>query len=175
MNELNAPHTYAEWVPLIERFAAGDDSVLESMRAGTIEWTNIVAERWSSRLNEALSARLKQVSKQLQLALDRAAGDTFGISRAMLGARRSLAPLRTATSLPCLPENIRAHLTDELRRFVSETQASLESGAKRIRHDDGHLLKALRDNPLTTPLASTPDTGCEGSSEPPLRGRRVLL
>lgn len=175
MNEPNAPHTYAEWVPLIECFGAGDDSVLERMRAGTIEWTNIVAERWTLRLSEALSARLKQVSKQLQLAFDRAAGDTFAISRAMLGARRSLRPLHAATSLPCLPENVRAHLTDELRRFVAETQNGLETGAKRIRHDDGHVLKALRDNPLTTPQPTSPETVGDGTLEPPLRGRRVLL
>lgn len=175
MSEPNAPHTYAEWAPLIERFGAGDDSALERMRAGTIEWTNIVAERWTSRLSDALTARLKQVSKQLQLALDRAAGDTFAISRAMLGARRSLAPLHAATSLPCLPENLRAHLADELRRFVSETQNSLETGAKRLRHDDGHVLKALRDNPLTTPPAISPDTTGDSTPEPPIHGRRVLL
>jgi hypothetical protein len=170
-----APHTYAEWAPLLERFGAGDDSVLDDMRTGTIEWTSIVAERWTSRLSDALSARLKQISKQLQLALDRAAGDTFGISRAMLGARRALTPLHAVTSLPCLPENVRAHLTEELRRFVTETQTSLETGAKRIRHDGGHVLKALRDNPLTTPPPKPPDPRGDGPPEPSFRGRRVLL
>lgn len=170
-----APRTYAEWAPLLERFGEGDDSVLESMRAGTIEWTSVVAERWTSRLSEALSARMRQISKQLQLALDRAAGDTFAISRAMLGARRSLTPLHSATTLPCLPGNVRAHLTEELRRFVTETQTGLETGAKRIRHDDGHVMKALRDNPLTTPPPDSPDAAGDGPPEPSFRGRRVLL
>jgi hypothetical protein len=170
------PHAYAEWVPLIERFRDGDDSALTAMRAGTMEWTNIVAERWTSRMSEALNIRLKKVSADLQLALDRARGDAFSVSRAMLGARRALAPLQIAASLPCAPENVRTHFADELTRFIAQTQESLESGAKRIRVDNGTILKAIRDNPLTAPPPSPSESEMPSDPQPPSgRGRRVIL
>lgn len=169
------PRTYAEWVPLLERFRDGDDAVIDLMRAGTIEWTSVVAERWTSRLADAFNIRLKKVSAQLQLALDRAAGDTFAISRALLAARRALVPLHVAAALPCAPEEVRQHFAAELHDFAARTQESLESAAKRIRTDQGSVLKAIRDNPLNVPPPSTPTETHSEPQAPLPRGRRILM
>lgn len=174
MTGVPAPTTYAEWLPLIERFRDGDDGVVEAMHAGTIEWTNVVAERWTARLAEAFAERLKKVSSLLQLALDRAHGDPFAVSQAMLAARRSVTVLHRAADLPSAPEMVRQHFLDEVTRFATQTQGSLETSARQNRADA--LLKALRDNPLPAAVtrATAPDKAVD-SQLPGERVRRILL
>jgi hypothetical protein len=178
MSAWNPPRIYAEWLPLLERFREGDDGALDSMRRGAIEWTNVVAERWTARVAETLSVRLQVVSRELQIGLDRSRGDLFAISKAMIGARRSLIPLRALASLSCTPEGVRKHLVSELERFIRQTQETLEKGAQEIRRDNGLVLKAIRDNPLTA-MACSDVSEMGSSSESPeravTRGRRVIL
>jgi hypothetical protein len=175
MTAVSAPATYAEWVPLLERFRDGDDSVLELLLAGTLEWTNVVAERWTARVAEAFDARLKNVTSRLQLALDRARGDAFSVSLALLDARRALAPLHAAAAMSCAPEGVREHFAGEVARFAARTQESLEASAKRNRADV--LLKALRDNPLTVPVPaplSRENDSASAATAHAGRGRRIL-
>jgi hypothetical protein len=175
MTLLSAPSTYAEWVPLLERFRDGDDSVIELLLTGTLEWTNVVAERWTARVTEAFDARLQKVAARLQLGLDRARGDTFLVSQALLGARRSLSPLHTAAAMSCAPENVRQHFANVVAQFAARTQESLEASATRNRSD--LLLKALRDNPLTISVSAlVPDkTDSAAVAAPPERRRRILM
>lgn len=176
MTAVSVPATYAEWVPLLQRFRDGDDSVLDLLLAGTIEWTNVVAERWTARVAEAFDARLKKVASSLQLALDRSRGDAFSVSQALLGTRRALAPLHTAAAMSCAPESVRKHFAAEVARFAAGTQESLEASAKR-NHADA-LLKALRDNPLTIvvpiPLSRETDSATATTAQAG-PGRRILL
>ncbi|HEV7488292.1 MAG TPA: hypothetical protein VGQ65_21670 [Thermoanaerobaculia bacterium] len=176
MTAVSVPATYAEWVPLLQRFRDGDDSVLELLLAGTIAWTNVVAERWTARVAEAFDARLKTVASRLQLALDRSRGDAFSVSQALLGARRALAPLHAAAAMSCAPESVREHFAAEVRRFAVGTQESLEASATRNRADV--LLKALRDNPLTVVvpvLLSRETDSVTVTAAQAGPGRRILL
>jgi hypothetical protein len=149
------------------------------MRCGTIEWTNVVAERWTRHVADTLSARLQVLSKQLQTSLDRARGDYFAISNALLLARRGLAPLRAFVNLPAIPTEVQSHLSSELGRWTTETQKSLERHAEGVRHDQGRLLKTIRDHPLTAecevPPAAPVTPASSDSALPPSRGRRILL
>jgi len=175
---MTAPHTYSEWLQLLDQFRAGDDSALQLMQCGSIEWTGVVAERWTRHMAETLSTRLQALSKQLQTSLDRARGDYFAISTALLLARRGLAPLRALVNLPAIPTDVRSHLSSEVTRWTTETQRSLERHAETIRHDQGRLLKTIRDHPLTR-VSEAPPTAPIGqgsdSALPPSRGRRILL
>jgi hypothetical protein len=175
MSETKPPLTYAEWLPLLDRFREGDDSVLDAICQGSIEWTSVVAERWTSQIAGTLAARLKAVSRQLQLGLNRAR-EPFSVSRAMIDARRSLLPLRTLASLPCAPEDVRKHLSAEVDRFIRQTQETLEQSARQSRIDNGLVLKTIRDNPLTASVEA--DLSRIGSAPEPAaapRGRRVIL
>jgi hypothetical protein len=174
---MNGPQSYAEWLPLLDRFCAGDDSALEPMQCGSIEWTNVVAERWTRHVADSLSTRLQALSKQLQTGLDRARGDYFAISNALLLARRGLAPLRAFINLPALPADVQNHLTSELNRWATETQKSLEHHAEGVRNDQGRLLKTIRDHPLTAVIDTppAPSTRTSDCPNPPGRGRRIIL
>jgi hypothetical protein len=175
---MSGPRAYAEWLPFLDRFRTGDDTALEAMKSGSIEWTNVVAERWTRHVADSLDSRLQALSKQLQTSLDRARGDYFAISNALLQARRGLAPLRAFVSLPALPNDLQGHLASELTRWATETQKSLERHAEGVRHDQGRLLKTIRDHPLTasgeTPSTAPASEGSE-SAAPIGRGRRIIL
>lgn len=174
---MNTPRTYAEWLPLLDRFRSGDDSDIQTMQNGSIEWTNVVAERWTRQVADALAARLQALSTNLQTGLNRARGDYFAVSNGLLAARRGLAPLRSFVALPCFPEMVRSHLASELDRWVTQTQNSLEKSAMEVRHDQGQLLKTIRDNPLNAVVADKPGTATDQAEEslPPTQRRRVIL
>jgi hypothetical protein len=168
------PTSYAEWLPLLEQFRDGNDTVLGAMQSGQLEWTNIVAERWTKRMADAFKVRLERISKQLQATLDRAGNDAFAISGAILAARRALLPLRAAAALKFLPDEVRNHFGAEVERFAKQTQESLESSAQRVRTDGGAMLKAIRDNPLTIVEPSSAPPPASDEPLPFARGRRVL-
>jgi hypothetical protein len=171
------PHSYATWLPLLDRFHDGDDSVLVVMQQGSIEWSAVVAERWTSQLSAALGQRLTMLSKQLQLGLDRSRGENFAVAQALLNARRALQRLREFASIPCLPDNVKSHLNNEVDRWAKETQRVLEENAAKIRTDNGRLLKTMRDNPLTAIALAAEQAAIASAdvADTPVRGRRVIL
>lgn len=159
---MKAPEAYAEWLALLDRFRQGDDCVLGPMRLGRLEWTSVVAERWTRQIASALSARIDSLSQRLQKALDRAGDDCFAVANALLAARRGLVPLRALTALPAAPAEVRAHLAGELDRWVADVQRTLERSATTTtgHHDQGRMLKTIRDNSLVSAKGgSTPEDG----------------
>ena len=172
------PHDYAAWVRILDRFREGDDASLEVITAGTVEWSPVVAERWTVHVTKALEERLVRISKQLQLGLDRARGDATLLSRSLLDARRALRPLLAFAATPCFPEKVRDHLVGEVHRWAASTQESLEKFARANRSDDGKLLKLIRDNALTSrdfEPAHTAGSQTQPQPASQVRGRRVLL
>jgi hypothetical protein len=182
------PSTYSSWLDLFERFQAGDDEVLPALEAGTLTWSSGVAQRWTERVSEALTARLGVLATQLQRAIGRAAGDLHAVARALGEARRGLAPLARFCALAAMPAEVRAHLRRELERWTEQTQASLERQAERLRGDQGLLLATLRSSRLelsgASPGAATAATapppagpGAAAGEPPPggPRSRRILL
>lgn len=159
---MKPPRTYSEWLTLLERFGDGDDSTLEAMWEGSVEWTRVVAERWTVRTVEAFNARLRTLSDRLQFGLDRARGNHQAVASALLEARKRLVPLRSFLGLQCLPESVRSHLTSELTRWITQTQAALEKAAAGQRDDQGWTAKTIRDNSLTVFKVDAPKTAANG-------------
>jgi hypothetical protein len=163
-----APKVYSDWLPLIDRFEKGDDHALEEMKTGQIEWTNVVAQRWSAHIANAVSSRLQLTSRQLQLGFSRCGGNLFAVAQTMLGARRSLSTLVELTGIPCMNEDLRAHLLSEITRFVDESQRSLEKSAMQHGRQGEPVLRVLRENRLRLVLSTdTKDNGQPTSSSNP--------
>lgn len=177
---MTAPRTYADWLPLLDGFRSGDNKFLAEMQGGTIEWTNVVAERWTRQVTDCLNERLTVLSREFQHALDRAAGDHLAIGNAMLLARRTLEILRNFAALPAANQDVRAFLSSQLESWATQTQQSLERNAMLVRHDQGRLLKTIREHALTARPATVPSAKVQSEpapqpSAPIIRGRRVLL
>lgn len=176
MSAATPPTTYAAWQELLDRFRAGADELLPALEGGRIEWSPVVAERWTQRMSEALGDRLRALSTQLQRDLDRARGDRHGIESALVRAGRGLGPLARFCRLPGAPSEVRSHLLGELERWVRQTRSSLEAQAARSRDDQGLLLLSIRSVCLEIPAEAAEMPGRTADSEPPavVRGRRIL-
>lgn len=172
---MTVPRTYAEWLNLLDRFKAGENDALSAMQLGTIEWTSVVADRWTQHIVDCLNTRLQSLSDQLQRSLNRAAGDHLAIGNSMLLARRGLEPLRAFVALPAIPQNVHAFLAPNLEMWAEETQRSLERHASLVRHDQGRLLKTIREHPLNVKSVTIPTATSQGSMPQAPKGRRVIL
>jgi hypothetical protein len=161
-----APTIYAEWIELIERFEGGDDSVLAEMKEGDLEWTNVVAQRWTVHVSRAMTSRLQSISQRLQLGFTRSGGDLFAVAQAMLGARRSLSPLVEFASLSCMSPAVASHLMTELQRFVEESQAALERSAVQHGRSGEPVLRVIRENRLRL-VGLSKDGNTQGSNSEP--------
>jgi hypothetical protein len=148
------PTTYAAWASLLDRFAEGDDAVLGALHDGKLEWTAIVAERFTRRITEAFNSRLKRAVSGLQRELDGSRGNAQVIGQGLIRARTQLGPLASLAALPVLPGEVRDHLRAELERLIRQTQASLERSAA----GSQGLLDVLRTHALKppAPTASPP-------------------
>ena len=172
-----SPVIYADWVVLLDRFGSGEDEVVPIMQQGSIEWTNVVAERWTQQVAWAFKTRIEALSQLLQIALQRVR-EPADVANAMILARRGLAPLQAFIRIEAIPEQVKDNLAAALNGWVTGTQENLELGAESLRHTDyGRLLKTFRDHPLgagifsaeaEVPTSSTPE------ANPPSH-RRIIL
>jgi len=172
------PTTYSAWLPLLDRFAAGDDTVLLDMQRGTIEWSNVVAERILQQLAGALKQRLEVLTAGFQKRLDRSASQVE--MRAALGwAQQQLTPLGVFCLLPALEPRVQTHLSEECKRWVDRTQSSLETSARAGAGDPSTLAMLVASGlrwPPPPPLdSSSASDGGNPASAKPSPGRRVLL
>jgi hypothetical protein len=141
------PRLYAEWLPLIDRFQAGDDTILPALESGRIDWTNGVAEGITRATSKALADRFQRLSAELQQRLSRARTET-DTAQALVWVRHQLPPLHRFANLPCLDARLRAYLDDTGAQWVRRTQSSLEDS---LTGSAGHsgLRLLLRGSPLT--------------------------
>jgi hypothetical protein len=170
---LKPPAVYAEWVPLLDRFAAGEDDVLSLMQGGSIQWSNVVADRWIRTASAALSLRLDRLSQETQRRLARSRGE-FDVLGVLRWVTSQLVPLAAFATLAPLRPDVRDHFDETCRRWVESTQASLIASSSRAA-DQGQLARSLRAAALRWP----PVAGAVGeAAAPPAAGgshpRQVL-
>ncbi len=141
-----APHTYAEWVNIIDKLKAktDDDEVLYAMKQGTIEWQTGVAERFLKKLADAINSRMNMASDKFQKAISRPNAEEREIVQALLSLRKEMAFLTGAVDLPALPENERSQYKQLVISQACKMQSSLEESAKKDR--SGKLLTIVRNH-----------------------------
>lgn len=144
------PHTYAEWVDILDVFQAGtnDAEVLEAMTQGTVEWQSGVAERFSRRLIDSVNARMNAASDRFQKNVTRAGGSEGEIVRALLALRKEMSFLASAIALPAIPEKEREYYRQLVIDQANRMQKSLEDSAGRDR--SGRMASIIRNHRVNT-------------------------
>lgn len=145
-----APKTYAEWVNVLTMLKnkTDDEAVLPAMQRGTIEWQSGVAERFTSKLVEAVNSRINAASDKFQLDISRSGGNEGAIIQAILRLRKEMAFLVKAMDLPAIPEKDRATYKNLVIEQADKMQKSLEDSAKADR--TGRLASVIRNNKVNS-------------------------
>lgn len=140
------PKTYAEWVTVLEILKAktDDESVLNALYQGTIEWQTGVAERFAKKLIDVINYRMNCASDNFQKEIGRAYGQERVIVQALLTLRKELLFLSKAINLPAIPEKDREHYFQLVISQANSIQSSLEDSAKKDR--SGKLASIVRNN-----------------------------
>lgn len=143
---VGTPHTYAEWVNVLETLKAktNDDEVLAAMKQGTIEWQSGVAERFSKKLADAVNSRMNAASDKFQRDLDRSNGEERVIVQSLLALRKELNFLLQVVDFPALPDKYRLQYRKLVLEQADQAQSSLEESAKRDR--SGKLSSIVRNH-----------------------------
>jgi len=183
--EIFPPHHYSEWVPLLERFAGGDDAVLPLLGVGSVDLGPGVAERLTQRVFQTFNARVQEAQRKLQRDLGASFGSTASLSAALVSVRRTLQVLARFAALPALPVQVQDHLRGELERIARALGQDLESSARRQGLAAESLLLVIRQNPLTLPertpelqaasVSAMAGTGALPDSTPGATRRRIIL
>ena len=145
-----APKTYAEWVNVLTMLKnkTNDEAVLSAMQRGTIEWQSGVAERFTSKLVDAVNSRINAASDKFQLDISRSGGNEGAIIQAILRLRKEMAFLVKAMDLPAIPEKDRAAYKNLVIEQADKMQKSLEDSAKADR--TGRLASVIRNNKVNS-------------------------
>lgn len=147
LRSLEVPRTYAQWSACLDSLSEGtqDEACLTCMAQGELSWSGGVAPLFAERLSKEFESRLRRYADWLTRDL-RLSGDESLVVRAILNTRNGLCFLNRLAQLPVLPETLRVHLSDEVRKFAERSQQSLEDSAKTDR--SGRLPVLLRNNSL---------------------------
>ena len=139
---MNKPQTYAEWVNVLTVFKNKDDdeTVLKMMKSGTIEWQYGVAERFSTKLIDAVNYRMNVASDKFQKDLLKSQGYEGAIIQSILSLR--------AINLPAIPDKERQHYLNLVIEQANSMQKSLEESAKQDR--SGKMSSIIRNHKINS-------------------------
>lgn len=145
-----APHTYSEWVSVLDIFKAksNDSEVLTAMKNGTVEWQSGVAERFSKRLIDSVNYRMNTASDKFQKEMSRAYGSEGAIVQALLALRKEMSFLVQAINLPALPEKNRQQYIRLVLDQADNVQKALEDSAQKDR--SGKLSSIVRNHKVNS-------------------------
>ncbi|MCD7784755.1 MAG: hypothetical protein LUH18_04135 [Oscillospiraceae bacterium] len=143
---MTAPHTYAEWSAILDKFKdrIDDDETVEAMQKGTIEWQTGVAERFTKKLADTVNYRMNSATDRFQRDISRSHGQEGAIVQALLSIRKELRLLLNAVSLPAIPEDYRKRYRQLIIDHANEIQSNLENSARSDR--TGKLSSVIRNN-----------------------------
>ena len=147
--------TCDEWLLVLGRFGAGDDSALADMRQGALDVTRSESRRWQSALADALQLRLTSLSAQLGERLNTAVrvGDVSPILGWLRGEVKTLYCL---SRIPAFPPSVRERIDRGCRTWLKRSQTRLEREAASTSDQDLWLLTVRR-----SPLRWPPITGTD--------------
>lgn len=146
MAVITPPHTYSEWVAVLDMLKAktDDDAVLQAMTKGTIEWQTGVAERFTKKLVEVVNFRMNSASDKFQKEMGRSYGQERAIVQALIALRKEMSFLAKTVNIPAIPEKDRHNYHKLVVEQADKMQKSLEDSAKNDR--TGKLLSLVRNN-----------------------------
>lgn len=142
---MKVPEIYAEWIPVLDAFAKGDNDkeIVPLMKKGTIPASKSVLIRFSYRMNEALKERYELAIKRFSStqSLNQSADSA---ESAVMNFISELKHLKQAVYIPALPAGIRNQFPHAVEEAAEKSWNSLLESAKNDR--SGVLLHILKSH-----------------------------
>lgn len=145
---MKAPHTYSEWVIVLDAFAnkTDDDNIIPLMHAGSLDWQPGVADRFSQRLADAVNTRMNAAVDSFQKKQSHFGSDEKSTVMSMRSLRKEFVRLIDAMDIPAVPEKYRTKYRLLVKQQADAVQKSIEDSARGDR--SGKLLSIVRKTPV---------------------------
>ena len=144
---IRTPSTYSDWINLFDKLKnhQDDEEVVAAMERGTIPWQSGVAERFTTKMIEAVNKRLDDAVDRFQRNNKHAVGES-GTLQALNAMRKELALMKRVVSVNAIPSDLREKYVSMVTKFADDAQKSLEDSAKFDR--TGRLRFLIRNHPV---------------------------
>ena len=131
---MQSPHTYAEWVAILDEFSnkTNDDVVIPAMKAGTLDWQAGVADRFMQKFIASVNKRMNEAVDRLGRASSKVNGHEGLLTKALFACRKEFLVLIDAVDIPAFPEEYRSECRELIKSQADEVQKSLENSALRL-------------------------------------------
>jgi hypothetical protein len=172
-------NTYAEWVNLLDSFAEGDDTCIETLENSRFTLDAGTASRFYSRIEETYKKRKKRWLENFQksfaiTSIKRI--DDFEI--ALRNGKRNLLPLNRFISITGLPDDLRKVLSKDLVDFVLEIKNSIKNNVSKVSSDRDKMMIMLSSFELPSlqkqEVSIKKDTQTNNINEPS-SGRKIIF
>lgn len=147
-NAVITPNIYKTWVDVLDKFAAGDNTVVDEMKKGTLHWNQEVGTRFIAVLFQTIQARIDLISIGINKGF-KTAHSVDDIIQTLLNARKKYDFLLNAVILPCLPNKVQENVKNAVISNMREVQKSLEKSAIKNDHSiNQELVSVIRNTPV---------------------------
>lgn len=126
---------YSDWYKVFEEIDTWEightnENIILSMEAGTIDWTDGVAQRITKKLIDTVNKRLEKLNTfyNQRLAIS---FNPFDITNLLIIYRKELIFIKRLDSLSMLPEDLKSGLIKDIDEYAKKVQKSLEDSAKK--------------------------------------------
>lgn len=143
------PKEYMQWVDLFSYLSNSpiDDSILEIIKNGSLEWQKGVAERFIDRVSAMWNARLESANKRFDLALKGSHDIESKFILALKSLRREYDYLEQITKALPIDEETKKASLENLANTRKQAQEHQEKDLIKIDRT-GKLLRIVKNNPL---------------------------
>lgn len=141
------PTNYSEWITLFEQLKnhENDEDVITAMESGEIPWQAGVAERFTSKMVEAVNKRLDDAADRFKRNMAHSTGDN-SLIQALNTMRKELVLMKRVVSVDAIPSDIRDKYVAMVTKYADEAQQSLEDSTRSDR--TGRLRFLVKSHPI---------------------------
>lgn len=170
---------YARWRWWLDRFGAGEDHPMEGLVLLGEGAGLVTMQRLAEESVGAMNRRFGVWSRNLQRDMNAAAAlgnRAYGqLQVVLVNGRRALVPMFGFARTELLVAEIRTALGEMLTTGLADYQRNQEDWARRQGREGEHLLRLLREHPMTRAEHLAPPVTQPQDSSTPTRTRRVIL
>lgn len=152
--------TYSEWSVNLEKFASGDDSVLDIMNTSSLELNDGNKIRFLNLVNKVYVRRKNLWIEKLNNLFSSPINSIESLKVVIRNAKTNLNPLVSYINLNTIPEDAQKVLNEDLKKFIDDIKTNLRNNALKYnrtqnKEDILYTINTLEVNNYVKKISST--------------------